>query len=551
MKKTALFILALLVTLFVINVLSFSFYTRVDFTEDQRYSISPSTKKLLDRAQKDIVIELLFDGSTSAEYQQLHRSVIETLEELKAYGGASFEYYEANPLDIENDSVQFQEIQKLTQYGIKQRFHAQVTDGERKVQRVFPGAIVRYGKSFFAINFIKNGKNGMIENFDQSVNEIEYELATAMNRLIDSKKRQIAFSEGHGELLFQNVFSLASELVKYGDVGQINIKNVPTIDSVDVLILAQPKEPFSDQDLYKIDQYVMRGGKVLFFLDELQLKADSAGFTALPYEHNLRPLLRKYGLRLEGNMVQDYNSEKRMITTENGQNEPLRYTFFPILATFSDHIITKGLNPLSSQYVGTIDTVKAVGVKKTPLVFTSKYTSVKGGDLVAYDINEMQLSQKEAYYNQQNLPVAYLSEGAFHSLFEHRPKPSGVNADSFIAQTDSGQVMLFADGELIKNNLDRKTGQPLEVGLSFFNRGMIYANKNFVSNTINYMLDNESVVNLKTKEIKLRTLDAFKTDESAERLKWQIINLVLPLGVVLFFALGRAYVRRRKYAVKS
>ena len=339
-KKDIRTILLIVVSLVVINVVSFQHFLRFDLTEDQRFSISDKTKEIVGELEGKVYVEVLFDGTSSAEYQQLFRTVKETLDELKIHSNNNIVYLIASPSQLEQDSLLLKKRKEIQAKGIKPRFQTEAGQSATSAKLVFPGAIVSYRNREVAINFIKDGRNGAIENFNQSINEVEFEFASAVKTLNTKRIKKVAFLGGHGELELPNITSICQDLVKYYDIPDIaydlSIRDLRK-DSIDLLIVAQPKTAFSDQDKYKLDQYAIHGGKILYFLDALQLRESDTiqGFVTRQAPLKLGPLLRTYGVRLEDNLVQDYVCERRPIKTENGKTEALRYSFYPTLSAVS------------------------------------------------------------------------------------------------------------------------------------------------------------------------------------------------------------------------
>lgn len=550
-RKDIRAILITVAVIVVVNIFSFNNFWRLDLTEDQRFSISDKTKEIVADVTGKVYVEILFDGTTSAEYQQLFRTVKETLDELKIHSDNNIVYLIAPPAKLEQDSLIGKKRKEIQSKGIKPRFKTEAGQAATSAKLVFPGAIVSYNNREVAINFIKDGRNGAVENFNQSINEVEFEFASAIKTLNTERIKRVAFLGGHNELPLPNITSICQELVKYYDIPNIAY-DLSTSDlakdSIDILIVAQPKAAFSEQDKYKLDQYAINGGRILYFLDALELRESDSiqGFVTKMNPLEIGPLLRTYGVRLEDNLVQDYVCERRPIKTENGQTEALRYSFYPTLSAFSTHISVKGQNPVLAANMGTLDTLKADGMKRTPLMFTSKYTKVKSGGLIPFNVQEMMMSQDESTYPLSHLPVAYLCEGELNSMYTHRPKPDSVDVSTFEAKGQA-KVIVVSDGDIIRNRVNNRTREPAPLGMSIYAQNMVYANTAFVMNLVNYLLDENGVVTVKAKEIKPRPLDEFKFDESSERMKWVFINLGIPMLAVLLFAVGRYLYRRKRY----
>lgn len=536
--KRYIIVIAILIAIVAV---SRQYIVRLDMTEDQRYSISEPTQNMLRRLNQPLVVQVFLHGDLPSEYKHLSRNIRETLNEFKVYAGKNIIIEYKDPTATKPDSVRQQLYNNLQQAGITPRTVKQ-QDGNKIV---FPGAMLKYGDKRLGVNFLKDGVNGIEENFDQSIAELEYELASTIKVLQQERKNRVAFVRGHGEAKTKNLQGAMKQLSRLYDVGFYDLSSVPEINDVEVLVIAQPTKAFSLEDKYKLDQFVLNGGNLLCFIDAMEVRRDTGGVQALPYDLEISDLLRQFGVRINENMVQDLNAAVIPVRAENNQIQLKPWSFHPLLNTFSDHIITKNLGPLLSKNIGTVDSVKADGVTKTPLVFTSKYTRVKGTPVV-YSVEELRINTDENYYPQSNLPIAYLLEGTFTSMFKHRPKPDNVNTDNFNESGDQGKVMVCSDGEIILNEVDQKAGRPYPLGLNRFSRKQ-YDNKKFLENTVNYMVDESGVTQLRAKEFNLRPLDEFRIDDASEKLRWQLINMAGPLVVLLLFGIVRYYLRKMKY----
>lgn len=534
------------VVIIAINVFANLKFFRIDLTEDQRYSISESTVQLLDTLQERLIVQVYLDGELTGNYQHLQKTVEETLDEMKAYAGSHLAIEFVDPFSLE-DSIRDETLKKLQAYGLKVRTQQSFQEAGMEQKAVVPGALVQLGSKVISINFLKDGRNGMEENFDQSISEVEYEFASAIKVLTQERKKRIAFVDGHGEAPSQLLDRMFYELANYYQVGRIDLASVPEVEGVEALVIVKPRSAYSDLDKYKLDQFVMNGGRLLFFVDAIESRKDSLGegIMGLPFELGLDNLLRQYGVRIGENQIQDLQAATMPVQVENGQMKLMPWNFHPLLETFSDHIITKGLNPVLAKNLGIIDTVKAEGLKKTPLIMSSKYTRLKGAP-VTYSPDEIRFNTDPSYYPQSYLPVAYILEGRVNSLYENRPLPLGASSKPKINQCDGARIFVCADGDIILNEFDPKSGRVSPMGLNTFT-GDTYANKRFAMNLFNYMLDEQGVVNLRSKEVKIRDLDVFAIDDDSEQIKWQVINIVLPVLLILGFGILRHFIRKGRY----
>ena len=290
------------------------------------------------------------------------------------------------------------------------------------------------------------------------------------------------------------------------------------------------------------------------FLDALHVNMDSAsgdGTYALPYELNLTDMLFKYGVRINQNYIQDMFCGNYPVVTGNMGDQPqvrmLPWPFFPVINTFGDHPIVKNMDALTSKFVSNIDTVKAIGIKKTPLLSTSQYSRVLSYP-VKVGFNDLRNDLSPDNYAAGNQNIAYLLEGSFTSVYKNRILPGLSNEIDFVEKGPEGGIMVCSDGDLIRNEFNLQNGDPLELGADPFT-GTQYANKDFVLNALEYLLNDKGIITAKGKEIRIRPLDKIKIGE--EKLKWQLINILVPLLLILLYGIIRFYMRKRKYATNN
>jgi gliding-associated putative ABC transporter substrate-binding component GldG len=328
----------------------------------------------------------------------------------------------------------------------------------------------------------------------------------------------------------------------------VNLSSSEPIRS-DVLLVAKPTQRFSEVDKYKLDQYLIRGGKLLFFLDRFDASMDSASLTnyfAFPYETGLEDQLFKYGVRINPDLVQDLVSSKYPVVTGVVGNQPqimqMDWPFFPLVNGYADHSITRNLDLTLHRFVSSIDTVKAVGVRKTPLLFSSN-GSRKISAPVKVSVNDLRELNPESFTDGPQA-VAYLLEGTFTSLFRNRFLPEGVEATPAIESSAPTKIIVVSDGDFVRNDINPRNGQPQQLGLDPFTR-YTFANQDLVMNMVAYLVEEDGLIKARNKEVKIRPLDRQRIKES--RVFWQVVNLVLPLALLILFGIGRAYYRQLKY----
>lgn len=546
-----LIFLACLAGIILLNVLATNFFFRVDLTEDQRYTIAPVTKQMLSRLDNEVVVDVYLEGDFPAGFKRLQQSVHETLDEFRIYADGNLRYNFIDPTEITDEEQRNEFYTSLAQKGIIPTNLRATEDGKQVERLVFPGAVIKYNGKEAAVNLLKgNLAASPDERLNQSVEGVEYELATAIRKIAFQGNKIIGYIAGQGELEQQQVTDLLGSLQEYYRVARGDLAQIPSLDGLDLIIVAKPTKPFTEADKYKIDQFIMKGGKAVFFVDPMYADMDSVGaggMFALPYNLNLDDLLFRYGVRLNPNMVMDLNSGFIPLVTgylgDKPQTEMINWRFYPLLNNFGDHPITRNLDAVYSKFVSTIDTVKADGIRKTPLVYTSNYSRILDAP-VPLTLEEARIEVNPEQYKAGQQPVGYLLEGKFTSLFRNRKAPAGVQNTQVQEMGKESKIAVFSDGDLVRNDINARTGQAYELGFDRFNN-VTFANKELAMNTVHYLLDSEGLINVRNKKIELRPLDKVRVRE--EKTYWQLLNLASPIILLGLFGVIRYYLRKRKY----
>lgn len=542
-------VLALLVLL---NLMSSFYFFRIDLTEEKRYTIKAPTKEMLGRLDDEVYVEVFLAGDLNAGFTRLQKSVREILEEFRVYSGNRVRFTFTNPTAALSQQAQAEFARDLAARGVQMLPVIENRDGERIEKMVFPGAIVSYdGMETGVMLFKGNRAQNSQEVLNQSVEGLEYELASAIARLSSEERKSVTLLTGHGELDSLQIGSLRAALDEMYDVARVDISAVRQLPQTDVTILAKPVFTFSESDKLKLDQYLMRGGRLLLFIDRLDARMDSASrpdYFAFAYETGLEDQLFRYGIRVNPNLVQDAVAAKYPVVTGQVGNQPqimqMDWPFFPLANGNPDHIITRNLDRSLARFASAIDTVKAVGVKKTPLLFTSPYARSITAP-VKVSVNDLRGKLDPSQFNAGPLPLAWLLEGTFTSLYRNRFLPAGAVEVDFLEQSVATKIMVVADGDFVKNDVNPRNGQVQQLGLDPFS-GYTFANQDVVLNMVSYLADDGGLINTRSKEVKIRPLDRQKIRES--KMYWQMLNIGLPLVALVVFGLVRAWYRRQKYA---
>ena len=534
-----------------LNQLTSFYFFRLDLTEEKRYTIKTPTKELLRKLDDDVYVEVYLEGDLNAGFRRLRKAVQETLEEFRIYSDNKVHYVFKDPAAAMGQQAQQEFMTSLAAKGIQPIDVIDSKDGKRTQKRVFPGALISYGGAETGVMLLK-GKTALRseEVLNQSIEGLEYELVNAINTLFNTDRKRIGFVTGHGELDSLQIASLNNSLLQSYDVFKTNLTRKQSLTQYDVLIVAKPTKAFSETDKYKLDQFLLGGGKLLLLIDQLEASMDSASsknYFAFPYHLGLDDLLFHYGVRINQDVVQDIVSLRFPVITGNvngkPQVTPIEWPFFPMINHYSNHPITRNLDATVLKIASSIDTVKATGIGKTPLLVSSQY-SRKAQAPVKINVDDLRKEMKPENFSGGPFVLGYLLEGEFSSLYANRFLPEGVDSSGYKSKGVPSKLIVVADGDLARNEVSMRTGQPQMLGLDGFS-GYTFANQELIMNMVAYLADEAGVINARNKQVKIRPLD--KEMIKNDRLFWQLMNLVLPLTLVILFGLLKIYLRKRKF----
>lgn len=547
--------------LLLLNFLASFFYQRFDLTSENRFTLSEPTKEMISDLEDIVYVDVFLEGQLPAGFRRLRNSTQEMLNELQLYSRGNVQYRfqdVSEEEDLENLKAIYQE---LANKGLSPTTLQENTKDGRSERIIIPGAIISYRGRETAVPLLIS-KAGMNNNevLTNSVSLLEYSLSSGIKRVLSTKSTSIGFMRGQGELEAPDIQSIINTLSKTYDVESFNMKDILCIpEKYDVIIVAKPTESYIESDKYAIDQYVMKGGKILWFLDAMIAELDSLGadqtFMSVDRPLNLDDMLFKYGVRINKNLVQDLQSSPIPVVTgslgDAAQTSLYEWWYYPVITSQkNDHPIVKNLDAVMTRFASTIDTIVTKKVKKTVLLSTSDYTKVLYSP-IRVNLSMLKTEPNRDQFNKQNQPIAVLLEGKFSSVFKNR-LPGRTTAmidtiDCFEKKdlSESTKMIVVADGDMIRNDISTKTGNNVPLGFNRFN-SYTFANEAFILNSIEYLTDRNGLIDTRTKEIKVRPLNYNKIKD--EKFRWQIINLLFPILLVVFFGFLFSFLRKRKYA---
>jgi len=558
-----------IVLLVAFNWVGSKFHTRIDFTDERRFTLSSSTESILKNLDSTVDITVLLTGDIKSEFKKLSNSTKELLENFKNYGGNKIQYKFELPGEGLDDSLKTNVFDSLIRMGLRPtNQQVQVKEGEGKTQRqIFPGAIIKYGDKTIAIDLLQGQVQKSVFNSDdildkQSLNSaealLEYKFANAIQKLTQKDVPVVAYAYGNGEppYGFLPVNDVFETLGKNFIVDTVNVRTQPFINpEYAAIVIVKPTEKFTDDDKFKLDQYVMNGGRLLFFMDVLYAERDSlqnGELIAYSRDLNLNDLLFRYGARINTDLIADKHCDK--IPVEVGsvggqsQKQLLPWPYAPLLQPGSDNVIVKNQADVLGQFANSIDTVEAAGITKTILLSSSgnAYTLPTPARI---ELNSLQTVEDINKFNRKNIPVAVLLEGKFLSMYANRTSQAQLdtlksyNLGFLKESITPGKIIVVADADIVLNQVSESIG-PLPIGMNKYTK-IQYANKDFFLNCTEYLANKKNILDARAKDYTLRLLDVQKT--TAQRSLWQMINIVAPILLVCLFGIGYQWWRKRKY----
>ncbi len=542
-----------------LGLVSSLFRFRFDLTEDKRYTLSVPTRKVLSGIKNDIYIQVYLDGEMPIPLKRLKRSVGEMLDEFRIASRRKIDYEFINPSeggDAKQREVRYTDLVNKGLIPIDLR--ASDAEGGSTVKRIFPGMIVNYNGIEVPVNFLNNSTPSYEENILRSVEGLEYEMIQTIATLSSDTIYKVAFLEGQGELPEAETADITMNLARFFTVDRGTIGGKPgVLNSYAAIVIAGPEKEFSEPDKLVIDQYIMNGGKVLWLFDEVAVNSDSLNYgetVGLYRPLNIEDQLFRYGARVNPVIVQDLDCQviRLRVTGADGRSQfvPAQWLYYPLLNPSPVHPITRNLNKVKGEFTNDIDTVGLdPSIKKTILLSTSKFSRTLSPPIMI-SLKEAELTPDEKEFNKSYLPVAVLLEGVFPSAFKNRMISSFMNEKNLriIPESRKTKMIVIADADIIRNEV-RRVGleeSPLPLGQDKYT-GQMYGNRDFLINCLNYLVDDHGIMELRSRELKLRLLNTgmIKT----EKLKWQLINIAGPVLIVVIAGLLYGYFRRRKYTM--
>ena len=569
-KNNLIRVFAALVIIVLVNVIGGYLFFRLDLTEEKRYTLSEPTKQILRNLDDIVYFEVYLEGDFPAGFKRLSKATKEMLDQFRSYTD-NVQYEFINPSASRDPEVRNDIYRRLVERGLNPT-DLQVKTREGASQKIiFPGAIASHKSREEPVELLISQAGVPPEEvLNSSIENLEFNLANTIRKLSVAIKPSIAFIQGHGELDGKETADAFYSLREFYRVervsinGQLNSLTERKEDSAEMvirnkyeaIIIAKPDSVFSEKDKFIIDQFVMRGGKVLWLVDPVFASMDSIqdanATVGIVNELNLEDQFFRYGVRMNTDLVMDLNALPIPVRTGsmggNPQIDFFPWFYFPVLTPLSDHPVVRNLNLIKTEFISSIDTLDIPGIRKEILLTSSPYSRTVNTP-VYISLEMLKEEPDERLYSKGPIPVAALLEGEFRSLYQNRIPPALMEDEGigFLEKSDSTRMIFIADGDVIKNQLRNQAGQvvPYTLGYDRFTE-QYFGNKDLILNIMNYLVDESGLINIRSREVKLRLLD--NTKIAGAELFWKLFNTIVPVILVIMLGLLLAFLRKRKYS---
>ena len=541
--------------LFILSIVSNTNFLRIDLTAEKRFTLSDQTIQLLKKIHAPVEAEILLAGDLPPGFIKLQGAALEKLRDLKVYCDQPFKIFLTDPYELGDKKKYLEHLQEMGVSPVNLRIN---TDRGVSNKTVFPTLILRVGGNEIAINLLKNDPFLRDEqNLNRSVELLEYEISRGVKLLLQEKKENVAFLTGHNELEEIQVRDISSSLSESFNIQRITINDlVSSPDSFKCVIIGNPTKSFEERDKFAVDQFLMRGGRILWLIDPVSVSLDSlsGGMSTLafPRELNLTDQLFHYGVRINSDLIQDVECQQiKVNTAQIGQ--PPKYSnapwyFSPLLAPAQNHPIGKNVNRVLSEFVSSIDLVGDSALTRSTVILTSSPYARSNQSPMIVNLAMIDAPPARSLFNRQFIPVGILTEGVFGSVFKNRMvQEFGFGAaKTVIPQSKPTKMIFISDGGLIANKVSYSGGKYSAQPLGFDKLSNItFGNKEFMVNAIQYLCDESGLMQLRSRSMQMRLLDKVKIRE--EKIFWQVINVALPVFVILSGGFLFWFLRRRRY----
>lgn len=566
-----------LLVVVVVNILGNVYYQRIDLTEEKRYTLSETSKKLTQNLKEPVYIKVYLEGEMSARFKRLKLEIRDLLLEFRESSKQPIEIEIIDPLKGLSENELEEVLQDFVQRGIEPvRDIDKENSDETRIKYLLPGAELFYGEKRASVNFFEfDVAKTPDENIAKAIDNIEYEIANGLRQVSQEKTKRIVVADGNGEMIGPEVNSFAKELMKYYQISSLNLnfadpeaarpwadqiqKNPENADQIfinglhrrlnlnDLLVIIKPIQDYQYQELYLIDQFLMKGGRVLWLIDPVQMEIDSfrnyKQVLALNRNlENIQSALFHYGVSLKNTLLADLNCNRVPIPA-SGRMELIDFPYFPLLqGSATEHPISKNIGAVWAQFPATLEPKIRPELDAIPLLVSSPYTkAINTPAPVDLESVYMQMRDPESRktYAEGEKIAALLLEGSFKSRYKYMKK----YGDLPYLEKGSSKMIVVSDADIVRNPVDSRGGS-YPTGYDKITQ-FTFANKKFLLNCVDYLIDDNGLIEIRAKERSIRLLDPDKS--KTERTYWQWFSMLFPLGIMTFFGLINYFIRVKRY----
>ncbi|WP_316817384.1 gliding motility-associated ABC transporter substrate-binding protein GldG [Pedobacter nyackensis] len=539
--------------LVLVNIAAQYFYTRIDFTKEQRYTLSDKSKTILKSAKSPISITVFLEGDLPAAFKRLRNSTKDLLTDYKAYAGTDIKVIFVDPIAGLSAAEQDTAINNLYEAGIEATTLNIKNDNGFAQKTIFPMAMIAADGKRFPVKLLQNldVTGNYEENINNSIQNLEYLFTSGIQKVLSGEHPRIGFTEANGELSDLLLHDAIKSLSESYEVGRVNLDKIDKsgLDKLKVLFVTKPQKEFTEAQKYKINYFVMNGGRVVWSVDQVGAELDSLqGGEQLAFNRslNLDDMLFMYGARINYNLVADANCAEIPLVMggAQGQIQMAPWIYYPLLMPDSASYLVKNIDNVKSEFVSTVDTIGVKGITKKIILHSSGFNKVfNTPKMLSLQMVAEQPDPRE--YASVPHPVGVLLEGSFPSVFLNRGLPAGIDqAYTLPAKSKPTKMIVIGDGDIFKNQVSGRDGSAFPLGFDRYTQRN-FGNKALLLNIADYLANDDNLIELRNKEVKIRLLDKAKL--RAEKMQWQLINILAPLLLLISFAIFQHYYRKHKY----
>lgn len=542
--------------LILFNVSAQKGHFRFDFTKEKRYTLTERTKAILKEARKDITITVFLDGEMPSAFKRLKNATEDLLADYKRYAKGDVKLIYIDPISGLSTDEQNKVLSDLDEIGIKPVAVNIKSDAGLAQKIIFPMALVEMDGKPMPVNLLqKSGgpASNYEENITNSIQNLEYIFTSAIHTLQVGQSPRIGFTEGKGEPSNLQLYDAITSLSQRFTVGRVDLSLITKdgLDSLKLLVIANPKTALTETEKYKINYFIMKGGKLVWVIDQVRASLEElqngSSRLATNSELNIDDMLFEYGARINYNLIADVNSALIPVSSGplgQGQIQVVPWLYYPVLTPDSTHNVVKNIDGIRTEFASTVDTISVPKVKKTVILHTSPYHKVfETPKMMSLQLLNDQPSPEE--FNHAPKPTGVLLEGVFRSVFLNRPVPEGITERYEVpVESRPTKMIVIGDGSIFTNQISASDQMPFPLGFDRYSQ-QNYGNKALLLNIADYFTDEHPLLELRNKQISVRLLDKVKL--RAEKMEWQVTNTVLPLFMLILFAIFQHYYRKHKY----